>query len=230
MKKRKKAYRPKEVQIPALIVGVMHPKGEGRRLDAEVRFYEIMAKIENGGPWTPEELGFLTFEFKTSLLLSKKTEEKTPLEAAFIVAKVACDLVNTYVKPGTKAPTYLTEPIRYGLQMMSAVKEVTSAAEHSRAIQLAHKQLATLLSYHPAAVRIIDPEKSATWRDLIDDPMIGRSFVFLHGRVVAGYPCWERDALRFRSVEEDLKIIIEGPAVMILATPKEMTDETANNL
>lgn len=224
-KRRKKAYRPKDVQIPALIVGFMHPKGEGRRLDAEVRFYEIMTKLENGGAWTKQELGFLTFELKTCALLSQKTKEKVPLEAAFLMAKVACDILNSFFKEGQRAPAYLTGPIRNGLELMTQVKAVTSAVEHSRAIQVAEKNLGRLLIYHPAAVRIIDPEKPVTWRDLIDDPKVGCSFIYLHNRVIAGYPYWLDDHLEYGSIDEDLTIRIEGRAVLILATPKEMAEE-----
>lgn len=230
-KKRRKAYRPKPVNIPDIVQGYLNPSGQGLRLDGDIKLMLIVDALEKGEHWTSRDLGMLSFALDAADLLAYKTDVRVDLHAAFLLGAVAVELVHGMHQPSSWIPPHLTGPIRNALQLSIEVERLMSGTEmaaaenivQSRPFQRTARDRSSTLCAHINAVRVVEPETPWSWKDLDAYPDKGMGFWYVHNRVEAGHIV-QIDGRPFLKVADDDRLIeITDLTLGVLAKPHAMT-------
>ena len=230
-KPRNKGYRPRESFAPPLVLGYIHKDSPNLHLDLDLAGMTQLRAIETG-PFSHANVDAVTLAMKEGSILAQAFEESARHQMLFILARVALGECRKMIPPRTPddprpscptgAPPHLTEAAHAALNVLSDMERAVSETELSRATQVTIKNQRKLLPYHPDAVRIVDPSRPETWRDIVNRPMECRGGAFVNGLVRTGYLSHRDEHLRFEMPIEEMNAKIEKPLLFLLAEPKKI--------
>lgn len=230
-KTRKKTYRPRDSFASPIVLGYIHEDSPTLHLDLDLAGLTQLRAIETG-PFSHANIDAVTLAMKEGSILSQAFEESARHQMLFVLARVALGECRKMIPPPTPevpmpaceegAPPHLTEAAHAALNVLSDMERAVSETELSRATQVTIKNQRKLLPYHPDAVRIVDPSRPETWRDIVNRPMECRGGAFVNGRVRTGYLSHRDEHLRFEMPIEEMNAKIEKPLLFLMAEPKKM--------
>lgn len=209
-KRTAKHYRPREVFIDPLTLGLLHPKGSTKRVETDLANELYLQKLIDG-TWRKDELGYLSSWLKFGAVLTQCAQEQSKLLEDLRIAKIALELIANFIDPEKTPPNFLLDPIKAASVIIADLQEISSATEQSRAWQLAQIKAGSLLDFDGDRVHLVAQESPQTYQQILKKP----AEAFLHGRVVHGCVFLDdQKRLAFDAKSDGVSILIEEPTIV----------------
>ena len=216
-KKRSKAYRPKAVERPQnLMVRLLPELSDADRTKIDLASLLPLDAIRRG-EGTKENVEYVLASLLVGWILGAAFEEETrwPAKAQMMVGYGGMLVAEECIKAGTpeKVQQWMVEPAQHALELLGDLERTLTRAELHKAYDVAAKDQRKLCCMDSVAV--IRPDDPSSWKRAYDF----QGVTYLHGSATCGILDELDGALFWWDPDDDVRIRITGPTIMIISLP-----------
>lgn len=216
-KKRKKAYRPKPVRIPALTLRLLPEMTEAEQTELDLH-YRVPFDAICRGEATPDGWRQARDALQIGFIMAEAFEDKWYLRACLQLGIVALDAGALTCAQGQVPPAHIVEPARKAFDLVDDLRRGLSRSEMLSVLYEAdNRRLTQIMPYNPDAVHIVYPKDMPTWEGIQAEPALA----LINGLPRTGCLVYDtrREALTWVAPVEKITAVVTEPLLVLLATP-----------
>lgn len=214
-KKRTKAYRPKPVRAPDLLVKLAPELTESQRTEIELQ-YLLPLRALLSGEGTAQNAWDVMQSLQIGFVMAQALETEQKLQTRILLSAGYAGALLAYIETRKGNPrgvqAWWLEATQHALEVVADISRQLTRTELYRAYEEENRRALALLG--PDVINVIDPKRPETWRGKAFE-MVG--FMYIHGRAFSGLlreidgsPFWWNPEIR-------ALVRIDGPKLLIQA-------------